>query len=102
MENKENLTPQPEIYKCDCCSNYSITKYGVDIVVDFEDDATADGFGFREWPLVLCRHCYYRWFDGQMSTGELIMRCNINYDLERKLKEAKEDLHASLEKQHPI
>lgn len=84
MENKEIMTPQPEIHKCDCCLNYSTTKYGVDIVVNFEDEAVADDIGFREWPFSLCRHCYHRWYDGQMSTGELILRCNLNYENKQK------------------
>lgn len=70
MENKETITAtaQPELYKCDCCQNYSTTH--------------------REWPYRLCRHCYYNWMEGRMSTKELIMLCNWNLDNVKKLRNA--------------
>lgn len=82
MENKENIIPsaQPELYKCYCCENYSTTRYSLAIQVDFTDEGTREGEGWREWPYGLCRHCYYNWYEGRMSTAELVLLCNHNID----------------------
>ena len=90
MENKETITAtaQPELYKCDCCQDYSTTHYDLDIQVEFEDEAARNDTGWREWLYRLCRHCDYNWLEGRMSTKELIMRCNWNIDNARKLREA--------------
>lgn len=90
MENKETITAtaQPELYKCDCCQNYSTTHYDIDIQVTFEDEAATEDTGWREWPYRLCRHCYYNWMEGRMSTKELIMLCNWNLDNVKKLRNA--------------
>lgn len=71
---------QPDLYKCNCCENYSTTRYGVVLQVDFFDEATEEKDGWREYPYQLCRHCYFNWFEGRMSTKELISLCNRNID----------------------
>lgn len=80
MRDNENNAVQPELYKCDCCENHSTTHYDLDIQVEFEDEAAGDDTGWREWPYRLCRHCYYNWIEGRMSTKELILTCNHNVD----------------------
>lgn len=80
MNVEKNEAPQPYLYKCDCCENYSTTRYGLVIQVDFADDGTSEKDGWREYPYQLCRHCYYNWFEGRTSTRELISFCNFNID----------------------
>lgn len=80
MDIKEMTTSQPDLYRCDCCENYSTTRYGLVIQVDFTDEATSEKEGWREYPYQLCRHCYYNWLEGRLSTRELISFCNHNID----------------------
>ncbi len=86
MEVDRNTTTQPDLYKCDLCENYSTTSYGVNIHVDIADEQE-DGSAEREYTYRLCRHCYYNWMQGQMSTRELIFLCNHNLDRQARERE---------------
>lgn len=84
--NEEKTMSQPDLYLCDCCENYSLTEYDLNIHVDFTDEATVEKEGEREYPYRLCRHCYYNWYEGQMSTRELISMCNRTIDKRMRLR----------------
>ncbi len=78
MKDEKISTPQPELYKCNYCENYSTTRYDLAIQVDFDDEAIRDDIGWREYPVRLCRHCYFNWYEGRMSTQELLWGCDHN------------------------
>ncbi len=84
MKDDNNMTIQPDLYRCDLCEDYSPTNYGIVIHLDYYDEQLEVVDGEREWPYRLCRHCYYNWMEGRLSTKELIMLCNHN--IERRAK----------------
>lgn len=84
--NKMIAAGQPELHLCDYCEDYSTTRYAVDIITDFDDEGHAEGSGYREWPFQLCRHCYYNWLEGRLSTKELVLMTNHNIDRRTKEK----------------
>lgn len=74
-------------YKCDCCGEKTDSRYDIDIQVDFHDTETFEEDGWREYPYRLCSHCYYKWYEGKMSTIKLIKRCNQNIEKEKNEKD---------------
>lgn len=75
MTNDQSIPAQPELFKCDCCGELSTSRYSLDIQVDFVDETAKDDTGFREWVYGLCRHCYFNWLEGRMSTRDLWWAC---------------------------
>ncbi len=78
MDNEKTLTPQPELYKCNCCENYSTTRYSLSILTEGFDERVEGGDIWDEFTAGLCRHCYYNWLEGRLSTRELIILCDHN------------------------
>lgn len=75
MTNDQSIQAQPELYRCNCCDNYSTTCYDLVIRSEYEDEGAEEGTGEFEWPFRLCRHCYFNWFEGRMSTRDLWWAC---------------------------